>query len=229
MHDDFARIYDEFTKDVDYNSWYKFLRKYIKKGNILDIGCGTASLTKLFYEDGFDIIGLDISKSMLEVARKKASQIPYFCIDIQKNKLDKKFKYIMCNFDTVNYLKDFSSFIKHCSQMQDNNGILIFDIVSEEIFDEIFENDLFIDEEENYTAIWRHEKKKKNIHNIDIDLFIKQGELYRKYVEHYTKYIYEMEEIIEVLNNNSYILYDVAKNSKYGEARIFVIAKKREI
>ena len=65
MHDDFARIYDEFTKDVDYNSWYKFLRKYIKKGNILDIGCGTASLTKLFYEDGFDIIGLDISKSML--------------------------------------------------------------------------------------------------------------------------------------------------------------------
>ena len=38
-----------------------------------------------------------------------------------------------------------------------------------------------------------------------------------------------MEEIIEVLNNNSYILYDVAKNSKYGEARIFVIAKKREI
>ena len=50
MHKEFASIYDEFTKYVDYNSWYKFLRKYIKKPDkILDIGCGTATITSMFF------------------------------------------------------------------------------------------------------------------------------------------------------------------------------------
>ena len=62
MHENFAKIYDEFTKHVDYKAWYKFLRRYIKKKDkLLDIGCGTASLTSFFVQDGFCVTGLDLS------------------------------------------------------------------------------------------------------------------------------------------------------------------------
>ena len=228
MHKNFAYIYDEFTKGVDYNSWYKFLRRYIKKkGKVLDIGCGTGTMTAMFYKDGFDIIGIDISKEMVEIASNKCSEIKYSILDIQKEYLKENFDYIICNFDTVNYLESIEKFINHCSIMQNKGAYLIFDIITEGIFDEIFENNLFVDEEDNYTAIWYYEKLKKNKHHIDISIFMKkENDLYEKYTESHNKYIYEMENIIEILNNNGYILYDTAKNSKYGESRIFLIAKK---
>lgn len=111
--------------------------------------------------------------------------------------------------------------------MQKENSILIFDVVLEQIFDEIFENDLFIDEEDNYTAIWYHEKLDDNKHMVDINMFLKQeNDLYKKYVENHIKYIYDIEYIIETLNKYGYYLYDMAKNPEYSENRIFIIAKK---
>lgn len=226
MQSNFYRIYDEFTKHVDYKAWYKFLRRYIKKKDrLLDIGCGTASLTKFFKDDGFFTTGLDISEEMLEIAKSKV-EMRYICADIQKYKLNEKFKYIICNFDTVNYLKSIKKFISHCSFMQEKGGILIFDVVTEEIFDEIFENDIFIDEEDNYTAIWTH-KKLKNKHRVNIDMYVKtKDNLYERYIENCDKYIYDISDIVELLNEYGYSLYDIAKNDKFGQSRLFIIAKK---
>lgn len=226
MHENFSNIYDDFTRHVDYNSWYKFLRRYIKKkDSLLDIGCGTATLTKYFVNDNFEVTGLDISKTMIDIAKNKVN-ISYVCQDILEKPLKQKFKYITCNFDTVNYLKNFDKFIKHCSLMQDKGATLIFDIITEDIFDEIFENNLFVDEESSYTAIWTHKKLKKN-HKIDISIYIKkENNIYERYDESHYKYIYDMPYIIEILNKYGYTLYDVAKNDKFGQARIFLIAKK---
>ncbi len=232
MHKKFAHIYDEFTKGVDYISWYKFLRQYMKKkGTLLDVGCGTASITKLFYEDGFNVTGLDISSDMLEVAKSKCSGIEYINADITKKvEFSKKFDYVMCNFDTVNYFsgyEDLENYIKNVSKCQNENGIFIFDIVLEEIFEEIFEDNLFIDEEDNYLAIWQYEKLDNNIHDIEIDIFYKENEKeYTRYIEKHTKFIYDIEKVVEILNNNGYYIYDMARNSNYGEARVFIIAKK---
>lgn len=228
MHDKFANIYDDFTKHIDYKSWYKFLRRYIKsKDSLLDIGCGTGTMADFFQKDGYSVVAVDISKSMLEIAKNKNDKIEYIELNIEKESLDRKFKYIICNFDTVNYLSSLKAFIKNCSKMQEKNSYLIFDVVSEEIFDEMFENDIFIDEEENYTAIWYHEKEKKNKHNIEITVFAKNDKgMYDKFIEKHSKYIYDVENIVEVLNDNGYILHDIAKNEKYGESRFFIIAKK---
>ncbi|WP_156286284.1 class I SAM-dependent DNA methyltransferase [Oceanivirga salmonicida] len=232
MHKKFADIYDDFTKGIDYLNWYKFLRKYIKKkGTLVDIGCGTASITKMFHEDGFNVTGLDISKDMLNIAKKKSPDITYINDDITKKiNINKKFDYITCNFDTVNYFngyKDLEQFIKNASSMQDENGILIFDLVLEEIFEEIFEDNIFIDEEDNYLAIWQYENIGYNKHNIEIDIFFKENdEIYTRYFEKHTKYIYDIEKVVDLLNKNSYYIYDMAKNAEYGEGRVFIIAKK---
>ena len=106
---------------------------------------------------------------------------------------------------------------------------MIFDAVTEDIFEEIFENDIFLDEEPEYTSIWRHEKLGKRKHLVEIDLFIRENKndnLFRKYNEVQNKFIYEPEWIVETVQNKGFEIFDTASNSEFGESRIFFVLKK---
>ena len=245
MHKEFAEIYDIFMKHVNYDEWYKFLKMFIKKkGTVLDLGCGTGEFVWRFLRDGFSVIGVDLSPKMLQMCEKKLLKknlvnnyklikeniINYK--NINENNDIKQIDYIICNFDTVNYLKnekEFLKFIKKCNQNLKKNGYLIFDAVTEDIFDEIFENGVFLDEEAEYTSIWRHEQLSERKHLVEIDLFIRENEkdnLFRKYNEVQHKFIYEPEWIVETVQNNGFEVFDTASNPEFGESRIFFVLKK---
>jgi len=245
MHKEFAEIYDIFMKHVNYDEWYKFLKMFIKKkGTVLDLGCGTGEFVWRFLRDGFSVIGVDLSPKMLQMCEKKLLKknlvnnyklikeniINYK--NINENNDTKQIDYIICNFDTVNYLKnekEFLKFIKKCNQNLKKNGYLIFDAVTEDIFDEIFENGVFLDEEAEYTSIWRHEQLSERKHLVEIDLFIRENEkdnLFRKYNEVQHKFIYEPEWIAETVQNNGFEVFDTASNPEFGESRIFFVLKK---
>lgn len=265
MHKKFAEIYDIFMKYVDYDGWYSFLKRFIKKkGTVLDLGCGTGEFVLRFLEDGFFVVGVDLSEKMLEVAQKKLDRKATFENTFNKKKFQKdKYKlikeniinyentidfennhnsdknnnlcqvdYIVCNFDTVNYLKDekeFLKFIEKCNKNLKKDGYLIFDAVTEDIFEEIFENEIFLDEELEYTSIWRHEQLSSKKHLIEIDLFIRESKndnLFRKYNEIQNKFIYDPEWIIKTVQNKGFEILDTASNPKFGESRIFFILKK---
>lgn len=227
MKKSFADIYDLLTKDVKYNIWAKFLKRYIKnEGKILDIGCGTGNILLQF--NGYDITGIDISDKMLEIASSKVN-CRLIEMDITKNYLDEKFKYIMCNFDTVNYFSgydDFENFVVNCSKMQDS-GYLIFDLVEHEIFDEMFDEDnIFVDREINYASVWNYEYIDDNNVQIDIDIYLKEDNRLYKFNEKYIKYIYDTQKVINILEKYGYKLYDTARNPKFGNSRLYIIAKK---
>ena len=110
-------------------------------------------------KDGFSVVGVDLSKKMLEISEKKLLKnnlvnnyklvkeniINYDNIN-KKNEIQ-QVDYIICNFDTVNYLKnekEFLKFIEKCNQNLKKDGYLIFDAVTEDIFEEIFENDIVL-------------------------------------------------------------------------------------
>lgn len=72
----FAYVYDEFMDNIPYEQWHEYLHglllKYgVKNGIVVDLACGTGTMTKLLADDGYDMIGVDISYEMLEVAREK--------------------------------------------------------------------------------------------------------------------------------------------------------------
>ena len=258
MHKEFAEIYDIFMKYVNYDGWYKFLRTFIKKkGTVLDLGCGTGEFIWRFLKDGFSVIGVDLSEKMLEISEKKLKGknlknnnyslineniINYENkINFSKNENENQnfeseknnkseinqVDYIICNFDTVNYLKnekEFLKFIEKCNRNLKKGGYLIFDAVTEDIFEEIF-----LDEEPEYTSIWRHEKLCKRKHLVEIDLFIRENKndnLFRKYNEVQNKFIYEPEWIVETVQNREFEIFDTASNPEFGESRIFFVLKK---
>ncbi|BBM44516.1 class I SAM-dependent methyltransferase [Leptotrichia trevisanii] len=245
MHKEFAEIYDIFMKYVNYDEWYKFLRMFIKKnGTVLDLGCGTGEFIWRFLRDGFSVVGVDLSEKMLEMSEKKLLKKNFAnnyklvkenivnYENINENNDIQQVDYIICNFDTVNYLKnekEFLKFIEKCNQNLKKDGYLIFDAVTEDIFEEIFENDVFLDEESEYTSIWRHEQLSERKHLVEIDLFIRENEndnLFRKYNEVQHKFIYESEWIVETVQNNGFEVFDTASNPEFGESRIFFVLKK---
>ena len=71
----FARVYDLFMDNVPYEEWCEYLKSLlqeydIRDGLILDLGCGTGKMTRLLTEAGYDMIGVDNSEEMLEIARE---------------------------------------------------------------------------------------------------------------------------------------------------------------
>lgn len=72
----FAQVYDLFMDNIPYEEWCAYLtgllREYgIRDGLVLDLGCGTGKLTRLLDRQGYDMIGVDISGEMLEVAMEE--------------------------------------------------------------------------------------------------------------------------------------------------------------
>lgn len=239
IHKKFAHIYDEFMDFVDYNSWYKFLKSFLPKNKnmkIADLGCGTSKLAYLFAKDKHNVLAIDISDDMLEISKNKYNleNLKFLKADITKIKEyeeGQKFDFIMSNFDTINYfssLSDLNNFFENVYNNLEDKGIFIFDFIEEGIFDEMFENDIFIDETEKYTCIMKHYKKKKFKHSIEMNIFVKEeNDMYRKYTEVHEKTIFDSELIIKKLNEIGFYIYDSARNSNYGESRIFLICKKK--
>lgn len=72
----FASVYDVFMDNVPYEEWGKYLcgllREYgAESGLILDLGCGTGAMTEILAGYGYDMIGVDNSEEMLELAMDK--------------------------------------------------------------------------------------------------------------------------------------------------------------
>ena len=93
--DDFAQLYDElFTQINDYKKEVDYYHRILKQHNvksILEIGCGTAHRSKYFIDKGYDYAGLDISKSMIELAKKHYPSTKLIVGDARNLKLRKKF------------------------------------------------------------------------------------------------------------------------------------------
>lgn len=236
MHSGFAKIYDEFMGFVNYNSWKKFILSFAKKGklNVADLGCGTAAMAYLFAKDGHSVKAFDISETMLDIAKKKNDNnydIEFKKANIIKEDIGKDYDLIMCNFDTVNYfssIKDLETFFKNVYSALKDDGIFVFDIIEEGIFEEIFKDDIFIDETDRYLLLMHHQRKSKYKHNIEMKMYIKEdNNMYKKYTEILEKNIFSLDKVFEVIKESGLIVYDNARNKEFGESRIYIICKKQ--
>jgi SAM-dependent methyltransferase len=79
----FAEVYDTFMDNVPYEEWASYLISLLKEysiedGVVLELGCGTGNLTRILAESGYDMIGIDNSYEMLEIARDREYEDDYY-------------------------------------------------------------------------------------------------------------------------------------------------------
>ena len=213
-YQDFASVYDRLMMEVDYQAWAKSLQKRleiygIKDGLLLDLGCGTGSMTLLLAQAGYDMIGIDNSSDMLEVARQKAflagcQDILFLQQDMESFELYGTVRGIISTCDCMNYLLDLDTVQKVCAlalNYLDYDGIFIFDILLPYYYQEVLGNQTYVRHWEEGSYIWENTYDSlTRLNQCDLSIFVEEESgLYRGIFEEHTQRGYFLEEIKEVL------------------------------
>lgn len=243
----FAAVYDTFMDNIPYEEWGVYLKSLLKEydvknGLVLDLGCGTGTMTEILAEDGYDMIGVDNSEDMLEIAMEKKVEsghdILYLLQDMREFELYGTVNAVVSICDSVNYITEEEELVevfRLVNNYLDPKGIFIFDFNTEYKYREILGDCTIAENREECSFIWdNYYYEEEKINEYELSLFIQEedSELYRKYEEtHFQKaYTYEtMRKLIEESGLEFVTAYDAFTHVKPTEKseRIYMIARER--
>ena len=242
----FAEVYDTFMDNVPYEEWAEYLAELLQEydiedGLVLDLGCGTGSLTEILATKGYDMIGADGSAEMLEIAMEKKTQnghdILYLLQDMREFELYGTVRAVVSVCDCVNYItdeKELEQVFRLVNNYLDPEGIFIFDFNTEYKYKEILGEQTIAEDREDCSFIWdNYYYEDERLNEYELTLFIKEQDsnLYRKYQEmHYQKaYTLDaMRELIEWSGLEFVTAYDAYTRKAPTETseRICVVARE---
>ena len=137
---EFARVYDLFMDNIDYEKWADYIQKHleeqgIRDGLVLELGCGTGTMTGLLAQKGYDMIGVDNSEEMLAEAMEKKMEsgqdILYLLQDMQEFELYGTVRAVVSVCDSLNYLtekEDLLQVFRLVNNYLDPGGVFLFDM-----------------------------------------------------------------------------------------------------
>ena len=239
-----AGYYDSLTRDVDYPGLYQYLMAHFRRGGVrlrrvLDMACGTGSLSFLFAAEGIATLGMDMSREMLEQAREKAEgfwgRAPEFRQgDMSDFSLERPVDGLVCMLDSFNYLTDPGQGLEalRCFyQALSPGGMLIFDVRPRSQL-MAFDGQMFMDETEDVVYIWRTEfDREENLCYYGMDIFSREGELWRREQEEHREYAYRLRwlrQAMEAIGFQQVGFFGDRTMRAPGpeEERVFITARK---
>ena len=209
----FAELYDALMDDVPYNEIANLIEKQIKEYKIqnpmiLDLACGTGTLTGLLKEKGFDMIGADLSSEMLQIAQRKNPDVLFLNQSMDDFELYGTVGAICCCLDSVNYLTDdgaLDRLFRLCNNYLEPDGLLIFDINSEYKFKHILADNIYSYDTGNIFYSWENfYMEEEKLCDFYLTFFVKNGETYRRFDETHTERCYSQSEVCDALNQNGF-------------------------
>lgn len=243
----FAAVYDTFMDNIPYEEWGDYLKELLKKnqveeGLVLDLGCGTGTMTEILAEAGYDMIGVDNSEDMLEIAMEKKEKsghdILYLLQDMREFELYGTVKAVVSICDSVNYITEEEELLevfRLVNNYLDPKGIFIFDFNTEYKYREILGDSTIAENREECSFIWEnYYYEEERINEYELSLFIREegSDLYRKYEETHFQKAYDLPVIQRLIEESGleYIAaYDAFSHNAPTEEseRIYIIARER--
>ncbi|MCM1007350.1 MAG: class I SAM-dependent methyltransferase [Ruminococcus flavefaciens] len=223
----FARYYDELTANIDYGRRGEYFHEIIKKFKatkeniLLDLACGTGSVSEVMARLGYDVIGVDNSDEMLGMAIEKKFEsglnIQYLCQDMRKLDMFGTVDVIICALDSINHLanlNDVRKVFEGAAFFCEMNGLFIFDVNTLYKHRKILANNTFTYETDNVYCIWENTLNAETDEvRMNLEFFeCEENGLYSRSSESFSEKAYSEEAIEKLLEESGFEIL-----AKYGD------------
>ena len=239
----FAQVYDLFMDNVPYVQWSEYLISLLKsygveEGLVLDLGCGTGKMTRLLSDAGYDMIGVDNSEEMLEIATEyETEEILYLCQDMREFELYGTVAAVVSVCDSMNYIleeEELLTVFKLVNNYLDPGGVFIFDLNTLYKYRELLGEQTICENREDASFIWENfYDEEEQINEYDLTLFVQEESgLYQKFEETHFQRGYELltiRRLLEAAGMEYVTAYDAFTREEPREdsERIYVIAREK--
>lgn len=260
----FAKVYDELMDNVPYEEWAAFLVSVLKeygvgsnavsddadereknlaaeRNTVLDLGCGTGTLTELLFRAGFDMIGVDNSEEMLEIALEKrernGSDILYLCQDMREFELYGTVGAVYSVCDSMNYILEDGDMVKVFSLVNNYlypGGIFVFDFNTVYKYEKIIGDDTIAENRDDCSFIWEnYYDAGSQVNEYDLTIFVREldSDCFRKFTETHYQRGYTLEQMKGFLEAAGLLFVKALDADTRGEVRteserIYVVARE---
>lgn len=240
-----AQCYDQFTEDVDYERWADYVERHFARSRlpihtVLDLACGTGSLTRLLALRGYEMIGADLSEEMLAQAAEKCRGVgdpePIFLHQaMEELDLYGTIDACVCCLDSVNYVTRSGKLARAFQRVHTflmPGGLFLFDINTPDKLRGL-NGQMFLDETEDAYCVWRAEyAPRRRICTYGMDIFQRtEDDLWQRWEEVHEEFAYEPEELEQMLRQAGFRQIKQfgelrMRAPRAGEGRIFFAARK---
>lgn len=235
QYTEFSNVYDLFMDNVPYEKWSDKIENILKEngindGIVLDLGCGTGTLTELMARKGYDMIGIDSSEDMLAEAIEKKPEnldILYLNQDFTCFELYGTVRAVVSTCDSLNYLTDPEDLVdtfKLINNYLDPDGVFIFDMNAPEKYSNVLSDNVYAENREDASFIWENTyDEESRINEYALTLYIEDDEtgLYERCEEYHYQRAYLREEIEEILKKAGFNII----HHEEEDMRLFYTAK----
>lgn len=242
----FAAVYDMFMDNIPYGKWSEYLTSLLEEygvtdGLVLDLGCGTGTLCRLLAARGYDMIGVDVSDEMLEIAMEKQADNPdgilYLHQDMREFELYGTVRAVVSICDSMNYLMEYEDLVqvlKLVNNYLDPKGVFVFDLNTVYKYREELGEQTIAENRDEGSFIWENfYDEEEMLNEYDLTLFIREEDgRYRKYEETHYQRAYGLETVKQAIDEAGMefvAAYDAFTKEPPREdsERIYVVARER--
>ncbi len=258
-YQDFAYVYDELMDATPYEEWCEFLAGLIEKYGVskpernarevldsernlvLDLGCGTGTLTELLYQKGYDMIGVDSSDAMLNIAMEKraesGSEILYLLQDMRELELYSTVGTVISVCDSVNYILQEEELLGVFSLVNNYlypGGIFIFDFNTDYKYREVIGDTTIAENREDCSFIWEnYYDPEEGLNEYNLTIFLQEeDDIFRRVTETHYQRVYTVEQMCRLVEQAGMELVELldadTRNAVTDRSeRVYIVAREK--
>lgn len=228
-YNDFALVYDSLMQDADYKKRSQYIKELFLRYDrlptlMLDFACGTGGFSLEFAKQGIEVIGADVSSSMLSIAKEKADAENLTVMFLNQSgaglDLYGTVDGAICCLDSINHItnkNELKRCFKNIAMFLEKDRLFIFDVNTPYKHKNILGNNTFVIEENGVFCTWQNylRSDQKTV-DICLDFFVDKNGGYTRFSDNFSERAYTHLELMDMLKKAGFKVLDVLDDLSFN-------------
>lgn len=239
-YDAWAQVYDRLTENVEYEARSAYISGFFLQygvlpgAKVLDLACGTGSISRCLLEQGYQVTGVDLSGDMLTVAQQKCPQGTFYQASMTDYAAPGEYDACVCLLDSINHLTELEQVRACFRQVAENlrpGGLFLFDVNTVYKHRQVLAGQTFVFDQDDFYLVWDNEELDDTAVRVLIDLFCYNGESYDRYSDCFEERAYTQQQLTEALADFQVLGRYAELTTQAPDActqRVFYVCKRKD-